>query len=495
MTPILRRGQNAWIPTPEAMDKAQNQIGRMVLKKFPWASITLVNEEIPAAAFSLGYAIYMEKIADDPKLRVEHPDRYVIEIGYFQGCKQIVSWARRNNREDLLAATSEPSEDGDRTSRSMESVMATVAEVEKSSPASKVIQNERRDAILGAIKALTPKQRKSVLDVHVNGVKHEAAAKSQGVSLRVFERCLDTATAKLAWRVSLTSSDAMCSTYQDLVLSLKKPMEPSKDEHKHLGQHVTACQECRHAVYDAPMVIDVGALLATGAFTAAAGPSVGDRVLSSPVVEGPMDLGRAIVHKVTPGGGGGSHAAEAAAGAGSAGGAGAGGAALFVGAKAALVLCAGAAATVCVGAATGVIPLTETNSDKDSKADAAVERAAAGTSVRAEPDDITVQQAERVKTAFRKARAKERRAERRVARKQAAERATSARASTAPEEQQLSYTSPTTTAEPTSQSAANQASADQSMGIPAAPPPAPAPPPPAQTQTNQSSANDSMGCC
>ena len=150
--------------------------------------------------------------------------------------------------------------------------------------------------MLEAIRALTPKQRKAFLDVHVGGTKLEVAAKNQGVSLRVFERCLDTATAKLAWRVTLTSSEAMCDSYQDMVLSLKTPMEPSKDEHKVLRQHVIGCQACRAAVYDAPMVIDVGALLATGAFTASAGPSLGDRLLSSPVIEGPMDLGRAIVN-------------------------------------------------------------------------------------------------------------------------------------------------------------------------------------------------------
>lgn len=485
---MLTRRQNAWIPTPEEMGKAQNQIGRMMIQRFPWAIDPIRADDMREAAFAEGYIVYARKFEANPR-EIGDAYAFVIESGYRRGCKLLTKWARQNDKERLFAPTVHR-DNGKNTSPSMESALSSqLGEIEKSNPASKAIRKERGAAIMEAIQALSPKQRKAVLDVHIAGMKMQAAANDQGVSLRVFERCLDTATAKLAWRVSLTSSDAMCSTYRDIVLTLKTPMEPSKNERKHLCQHVASCQECRHAVYDSPMVIDVGLLLATGAFTASAGASFGDRLSSSPVVEVLLDAARGLGHRVTPGGGGGGHAAEAGAGATGAGAVGAGGTVLvFGGGKALVALCAGAATTACVlGAATGIIPITQAKNDKDGDQDqVAIERLASPSSL-APLGTGQAAGSQQIKTESRRA----------AVRKREAEKKAAAAKAEAAENSQPTYTAPTTAPEPTTQSATNQSSAVQSMGIPTAPAPAAEPPPEpsAQTQTNQSSADASLGCC
>jgi len=480
---LSRTKATEWAPqSDEDIQRVQKQIGRMLRRKYPTFPPKIIEDEIAPNAFSDGYVQYLEVISDDSCEEIENHEQFMVVVCYNLGERLIRSSVRLHKREEMLPLMDESTEDRAGI-RSMESVMGDeIAAIEKSSPASQALKSEQRNALLTTVAALTPKQRDAFLRVVVHGEKQKDAAVQSRISLKVFEKRLRTAIAKVAFGVAQHRSDAMCGEYQGMVQNMADPHSPSKSEHDKLLRHLFACSACRDAVYDTPFAIDVGALLATGLFTTHVAPSVGERIASSPFIEGPAEL----INRITPGGG---HGAEAAAGASGAGAGGVGGTALVVGGgKAVVALCAGAATTACVvGAATGVIPITAAKSDKSEAKPPAIERTAPAALLEANRGQSSLTQ---YRTAYHQDVVQKKAAKRAAARQEA-----KAQQVAQQQEEQLSYTSPTTSSAPTTQSATNTSSADSSFGI------APSSgggstssaPPPAQVQTNQSSADASMG--
>lgn len=497
-----------WVPeSPEQIKRLERDIAGLLRRKRPTFPPQILEQEIVSNAFSDAYATYLEVHADPEARRIDDPEGFIVGVGLEKGLKLMRSSVRRDKRFISTPDTATLEDDNEAGARSA-SVKPSLenaylrhelAEMEKASPASRALRDDRRDALLTAISALTAKERDAFLRCVVNDQPKVEAAAEIGIAYNVLKRRIDKATGKVAWAISLKSSDLMCDSYKSITASFLDPERPSRAEENKIYRHVRNCKQCRDAVYDSPMVDALGPFFATGLFTTAAAPSLSERISSLPIIDTPVEIARSVWDRVSPGAAGGSEAAVGATGAGATG-----GTLLAIGGGKVAALCAGTAATVCVaGIATGVLPQTIKNDPKDDKATAAI------TARQQEPtyvDTRAVYEAQRVsieQTIDSRQQARAERRQARAARKAAAEKAAASAGTTTDSgsstttETQASYSSPVSTS-PTTQTETNESSASQSFGVGGG---STAPPPSsgststssAQSSTNQSSADASFG--
>ncbi|MBN8867299.1 MAG: hypothetical protein J0H98_07080 [Solirubrobacterales bacterium] len=452
-----------------------------------------MNEIVPDA-FADSYAEYLALVAD-PEMEITDHEGFLIALCVRRSIDQMRKSTLRRDRIELRPETSTNEDLDTRPDVSLEDALSRDHDlIEKWSPASQAVKRDQANVLFKTLREMPPGQRDAVKRVVLDGQKQVDAAAEIGIGIRPFEKRLKKGISQVAWALTQTSRGSMCGEYESLTATMKDPENPTRDQQNAVFKHVQSCSECQHSLHDSPFVIDLGALLATGAFTAHSGPTLSERLTSFPVIETPAEFVRNALDRVWPG----SHGAEAAVGGGAAGGA--GGTALALGGgKVLMALCAGAATTACVaGVATGVIPVTKSNADKASRNDAAAQtRTADVDPVEKYVDTRATYEMQRTAIENRI----DRRAAKREARIQARKDAQAAATTSTPTSSsptsdsgadQASYTSPVTT-NPTTQAETNESSAAQSMGIPTAPAPTPAPTSSAQAKTNQSSADQSFG--
>ena len=484
-----------WIPADQReLDDFQGRVAGHLMKRAPGMKRdTLINEIVPDA-FADSYAEYLELVAD-PDMEISDDQAFLISLCVRRSIDQLRKSTLRRERIELRPETSPNEELDTRPDASIEDALSRDLDlIEKYAPASQAVKREQADVLFTTLKKMPAGQRDAVKRVVFDGQTQPEAAAEIGIGIRPFEKRLKKGLSQVAWAITQTSKGAMCSEYDAMAAAMKDPENPTRDQQHAVFKHVQACPTCQHSLHDSPFAIDIGAMLATGAFTAHAGPTLGERIVSLPIIETPVEIARSVWERIWPG----SHGAEAAVGGGAA--AGTGGTVLAVGgSKAVLALCAGAATTTCLaGVATGVIPITKSSADKDTKDQAAQSRTAdadipfVDTRAQYETQRTTIENTIERRAEKRQARVQARKEARQAAAAAAAGTPTSSGSGTDSATDQASYTSPVTS-NPTTQAETNESAAAQSMGIPTAPPPAPPPPSSAQTQTNQSSANDSFG--
>ncbi len=488
-----------WVPSSQQeLEGFQRKIVQHLMSRNPGLPRKVLVDEIVPDAFADGYAKYLE-LAADPTLDVTDPEGYLTTVCVNQAQNLLRSYQRQGRRFEIRPGTTEKTEEGEfKAGPSLEAAAAADLDLtEKFATASEAIRNDRKNALLTTMAKLPDGQREAFLLHVVDGKSVPKAAEEAGIGVRPFEKRLRKAISQVAWAVAQTSGESLCPDCQAIRQEHKDPDNPTRDEQLQIVRHIQACSNCRTAMYESPFAIDLGALLATGAFTAHAGPTLGERITSLPVVEMPTEMARSVWDKVWPGT---THGTEAAVGGTAA--AGTGGTILAVGGgKAILTLCAGVATTACVaGVATGVIPVTKSDADKN-PAERAQPTPATSQSTfvdsRAEYESTraAIEQTIDRRAAKREAKQKAKAAAKAAAAAAAAEETTVA--SSGSESDQASYSSPVTTT-PTTQAETNSSAASSSFGVggggsTSSGSSSSSSSSSGQTQTNQQSANDSFG--
>jgi|GEM_PF-4966971 len=494
----------AWVPaTNEELRAFQRKLTGHLVRRRPNFPRAILDSEIVPDAWAVGYAEYLEMVADPEIEEIKDPEALLLSICVNEGEHLIRSSTRRDARFEIKPTSMVDTDSELVGGQTIEDFAAKdQAIIEKYSPVAAAVKNDQRNVMLSAMAELPPGQLEAFRRVILLDQSQVDAAREIGIGIRPFEKRLKKAVSQVAWALTQTSDHSLCDKFNEITADMPDPSNPNRAQQTEILKHVQSCSDCKKAIFESPFGLDgLGVMLTTGAFGTTQAPSIGERISSLPIVEGPVDAAKSAWDKIWPG----SHGAEAAIGGGTAAG-GAGGTALAIGGGKALVtLCAGVATTACVaGVATGVIPITQSNAEKnrnDNKP-AATKTADQGNTV-AVTDSRANYETTRAKI---ESTIQKRQARRAKAKAQAvAERKAAAAAAAAAKKDtdQVSYTSPATSS-PTTQAETNASAMAASTGIPTAPSGgggssssssggSSGGSSSAQTQTNQQAANDSFG--
>lgn len=497
------KAREAWVPeTNEQLLAFQRKLTRHLIRRRPGFPRAILDNEIVPDAWAVGYAEYLEMLMDPDIEEIRDPEALLLSICVNEGEHLIRSSVRRDARFQVKATSGVDSDDSKVIAdQTIEDLAARdQAIIEKHSPLAAAVKNDQRNVMLSAMAELPAGQLEAFRRVILLDQPQVDAARELGIGIRPFEKRLKKAVSQVAWALTQTSEHSLCDEFNTIAAAMPDPANPNRAQQTTILKHIQSCPTCKGAIFESPFGLDgLGLLFATGAFGTSQAPSISERISSLPIIDVPVDTVRNVWEKIWPG----SHGAEAAIGGGTAAG-GAGGTALAIGGgKALMTLCAGVATTACVaGVATGVIPIAESNAEKDPKADKQTIAKPVADAVVPVTDSRAAYETGRTRIEAKI----EKRAERRQARKEARQREQAAQeklassggtSTTSPD--QVSYTSPATSA-PVTQSETNEAAMAASTGIPTSPSTGGSSSgstststSSAQTQTNQSSANDSFG--
>lgn len=492
-----------WIPkSNQELEAFQRKLRRHLLRRSPNFPVAILDSEIVPDAWAVGYAEYLDLLADPDIEEVRDREALLLSICVNEGEHLIRSSVRRDARVQIREAGGGDSEES--MSITLEEIAASdPALTEKFSPVANAVKNDQRNVMLMAMSQLPETQLEAFRRVILHKQPQVEAARDLGIAIQPFERRLKKAVSQVAWAITQTCDQSLCETYTEITAAMSDPSNPNRAQQTEILKHVQSCKDCRYAIYESPFGEGgLAILLSTGLFTGSQGANVWERLTSVPVFDAPFDAAKSMWEKIWPG----THGAEAAVGTGTAAG-GAGGTALAIGGGKALVtLCAGVATTACVaGVATGVIPIAKSVADRHEKDPPPTTAEVSSSPATPIFDSRAVYETKRasIEKTIARREAKHKARQKAKAAATADESTTESTnvsttsSGTSSDSGQASYTSPVTTS-PTTQTETNESSAASSMGIPtsgssSSSGESSSSTSTAQSQTNQSSANDSFG--